>query len=123
MKIHNHNSDLFKLFVEDLKNVKKNSKFNRKFNNKLQYWSYRQVIDKLKSLSQEEGFYLELIDPAYTSQTCSNCGELDKSARNGEVYSCKICKCEMDTDINAAINIYNRGVYNPSTTENKINFL
>ena len=66
---------------EDLKRVKEASKFYRKVNNKLQYWSYRQVIDKLEALSQIEGFKLIKVDPAYTSQTCSNCGAVIKANR------------------------------------------
>lgn len=56
--------------------------------NKLQYWSYRQVLDKLEALSEIEGFKLIKVDPAYTSKTCSNCGTILKSNRNGEFYNC-----------------------------------
>ena len=35
------------IVCEDLKNVKHKSSFYKSVNNKLQYWSYRQVIDKL----------------------------------------------------------------------------
>lgn len=66
---------------EDLKRVKEASKFYRKVNNKLQYWSYKQVIDRLEALSQIEGFKLIKVDPAYTSQTCSNCGAVIKANR------------------------------------------
>ena len=41
----------YDLVCEDLKNVKYKSSFYKSINNKLQYWSYRQVIDKLESLS------------------------------------------------------------------------
>jgi len=72
----------------------------------------------LEKLSEEECFYLKLVNPAYTSQTCSNCGELDKSNRKGEIYKCKGCGLEIDADLNAAINILHRGDYNLSTTKN-----
>ena len=99
---------------ENLRNVKHASKLYKSLNNKLQYWSYRQVLDKLDQLSEIEGFNLIKIDPAYTSQTCSNCGTILKSNRNGEFYNCS-CGLIIDADTNAAINILHRGAYCPST--------
>ena len=87
---------------ENLRNVKHASKLYKSLNNKLQYWSYRQVLDKLDQLSEIEGFNLIKIDPAYTSQTCSNCGTILKSNRNGEFYNCS-CGLIIDADTNAAI--------------------
>ena len=86
--------------------------------NKMQYWSYRNVIDKLDKLSEIEGFNLIKVEPAYTSQICSKCGLIDKSNRKGEIYQCS-CGLLIDADTNAAINILHRGVYNPSTKENQ----
>lgn len=69
------------IVCEDLKRVKHASKLYKSLNNKLQYWSYRQVLDKLEALSELEGFKLIKVDPAYTSQTCSNCGTILKNNR------------------------------------------
>ena len=66
---------------ENLRNVKHASKLYKSLNNKLQYWSYRQVLDKLEALSELEGFKLIKVDPTYTSQTCSNCGTILKNNR------------------------------------------
>jgi len=110
------------LVVEDLKNVKKDTKKNKKlstkFSNKLQYWSYRQVLDKLERFSEENGIHLIKVNPAYTSQTCSSCGIRDKQSRQGEVYRCSKCNLVIDADYNASINILHRGVYSLSTTKN-----
>ena len=94
------------------------SSLYRKFNNKLQYWSYKQVIDKLNKLSQEKGFLFELVEPAYTSQTCSRCGNINKNNRKGQIYQCDSCGCLIDADTNASINILHRGVYSPSNNKN-----
>lgn len=104
------------LFVEDLKNVKHGKSF--KFMNKLQRWSYPKVLNKLENFCEENGILFTKVSPSYTSQICSNCGNLDKDARNGEIYKCKSCGIEIDADINASINILHRGVYNLSTQEN-----
>ena len=104
---------LFK--IEELKGIKVGK--SGKFVNKLQYWSATQVASKLSMLSEEEGFLLMKVDPAYTSQTCSNCGCIDGRSRNGESFKCVKCEVEIDADYNASINISHRGVYNPSTTK------
>ena len=107
------------IVCENLRNVKHASKLYKSLNNKLQYWSYRQVLDKLNSLSEVKGFKLTKIDPAYTSQTCSNCGSIIKSNRNGEFYTCN-CGLTIDADTNAAINILHRGTHSSSTTQNNL---
>ncbi len=43
--------------------------------NKIQRWSYPKVYTKLNLLAEEEGFFIKQVNPAYTSQTCSECGE------------------------------------------------
>jgi putative transposase len=106
------------LIVEDLKNVKYKSKVNHKFMNKLQYWTYSRTLNRLQNIVEERGIKLVKVSPSYTSQQCSNCGDIDKSNRQGEIYQCKSCGMIMDADINAAINILHRGAYSSSTTQN-----
>ena len=82
--------------------------------NKMQYWSYKQVLAKLETRSELEGFKFIKVNPAYSSQTCSSCGSIDKNSRNGEIYHCTICGIEIDADTNASINILRRGIYSSS---------
>lgn len=109
-------SGLSHIFIEDLKDVKKGSKnkINKKFNNKLQRWSYVKCISKLERLSEVVNIKLVKVSPAYTSQTCSNCGSCNKNFRIKESFNCGDCLLNIDADINAAININNRGVYSLS---------
>lgn len=46
------------------------------------------------------------VNPAYTSQNCSNCGTVVKKSLSTRTHSCK-CGFELDRDGNAAINILN----------------
>jgi len=94
------------IVCERLKNVKYASRLYRKTNNKLQYWSYRQVMDKLKSLSELKGFKLIEVEPAYTSQTCSKCGAVVKANRDRRALSLQLwirdrcrhkCSCQHTT--------------------------
>ena len=96
-------SNISTLIVEDLKNVKHESKFSRKFNNKLQYWTYRKVLNKLKLKCEEQGITIVKVSPSYTSQTCSRCKIIDKESRKGERFICKSCGLEIDADYNAAL--------------------
>jgi len=115
--------DVKQVVIEDLKSVKSNSKgkIYKKFNNKLQRWSYIKTIDKITRICEVNGIILVKVSPAYTSQTCSNCGETHKESRLGETYKCVSCLYEIDADYNASININNRGVtYSLSNHDNFI---
>lgn len=111
--------DLQRLVIEDLKNVKHKSILSKKFNNKLQRWSYRQTINKLERLCEENGVLLTKVDPAYTSQTCHQCGVVEKKNRRGELYVCS-CGLDTDADYNAAVNILHRGIYNSSVSKTNL---
>lgn len=107
-------SELKTMVIEDLVNVKYKSELYKKINNKLQRWSYRKTIDKLTRICEVNGIELVKVSPTYTSQTCSNCGHIDKNSRKLEDYHCVSCGYEIDADINASINILNRGIYSSS---------
>jgi transposase len=102
------------LVAEDLKGLKHKSKLSTRFLNRMQYWNYKQVLTKLELRCQEHGIQMVKVSPAYTSQTCSKCGNVDRDSRKGERFMCTACAFELDADINAAINIHNRGAYVPS---------
>jgi putative transposase len=48
------------------------------------------------------------VDPKYTSQVCSRCGQVRKKKLSERWHSCE-CGCELDRDHNAAINILRLG--------------
>jgi putative transposase len=50
------------------------------------------------------------INPAYTSQDCSNCGHRVKKALSTRTHSCPNCKVEICRDTNAALNILQKGM-------------
>lgn len=108
------------IIVEDLVDVKKRkgrkpfkTKKQRETTRKASKWTYRTVMTKLENLCAENGVHLYKVEPAFTSQTCSKCGAVDKDSRDGEIYTCLHCGMEMDADLNAAINIHRLGVMYP----------
>jgi IS605 OrfB family transposase len=112
-------SNVDEVIVENLKFVKHKTKgkIRKSFNNKLQRWIYAQVLRKLEQRCEENGILFTMINPAYTSQTCSKCGISESSSRVGEKFKCISCGFEIDADENAAINILHRGAYSPSTSK------
>lgn len=49
-----------------------------------------------------------------SSKTCSNCGNVKETLLLGErTYKCKVCKTEIDRDLNASINIKQIGIKIP----------
>lgn len=60
---------------------------------------------------EERGGTLIKINPAYTSQTCSACGTIDRGSRESQArFACLHCGHEMNADHNAAINILRQGL-------------
>lgn len=104
-------SELKTIVVENLINVKTGKKY---FNNKIQRWSYIKTIDKINRTCEVNGIGMMKVSPSYTSQTCSCCGHIDKNSRKNENFLCVSCGYESDADINASVNILNRGIYSIS---------
>lgn len=58
-----------------------------------------------------DGVGMILVNPAYTSQTCSQCGYVAKENRESQaVFICKKCSYTANADVNAAKNILKRGL-------------
>lgn len=70
-------------------------------------WSFFQLRSYLEYKAELAGVVLVSVNPAYTSQTCSCCGE--RGVRKGKHFRCPNCGNIMDADYNAARNIAARG--------------
>jgi len=64
----------------------------------------------LTSKAEEASRRLVKVDPRYTSQECSQCGEIVKKALSVCIHSCPYCGLVLDRDVNAAINILNKAI-------------
>lgn len=75
------------LVIGDVRDIRKSIKFGKKANQKLHQWSFGSIRAKLEYKCAKVGINTELINEAYTSQTCPSCGKRHKP-RNRQ-YKCK----------------------------------
>ena len=116
------------LVMEDLNIKCKKTKAKKNANNvKINYNDVAKTLrinnlkNVLERLCKKENFNFAKVNPAYTSQTCSVCGNIDKKNRNHRMFLCTNCHHSDDADINAAKNIKNR-ITNPMLKLNLIRF-
>ena len=65
--------------------------------------SYRQVLTRIQMLSEENRVTFRSINPAYTSQECSQCGHIEEGNRpNRDLFLCKKCGYTANADYNAS---------------------
>lgn len=69
--------------------------------NFLQYLSYK---------AEYAGRVYIAVNPAYTSQDCSNCGHRQPMPLSERTFNCPCCGLSIDRDLNAAKNILARGL-------------
>ena len=60
----------------------------------------------LRSKLEYKAKHVEVVNPAYTSQICHACGNVESENRKTQaVFRCVVCGCEDNADVNAAKNI------------------
>lgn len=88
------------------RNVRQKSGLNRAILDKGWYSFEQMLAYKL----EERGGTLVRINPAYTSQTCSCCGAVDRNSRESQAeFRCTACGHTENADCNAAKNILRAG--------------
>jgi len=97
------------IVVEDLK-VKNMIKFGN-LSKHVSDVSWSEYFNQLEYKSDWYGNSFLRIDPKYTSQTCNDCGSIDKKSRVSQSrYVCTSCGVESNADINASKNILSKGI-------------
>ena len=100
-----HSNDV--IAYEDLriKNLVKNHCLAKSINDAAWY----QFREWIEYFGVKFGKITIAVPPNYTSQNCSNCGEIVKKSLSTRTHQCK-CGCVLDRDENAAINILKKGL-------------
>jgi putative transposase len=111
--LHKITTELVKSYdvivIEDLKtkNLLKNHHLAKSISNQ----AWREFRTMLKYKCDWYGKQLVVVKPNYTSQICSNCGyHSGKKPLDVREWTCPKCGANHDRDINASINILNRGL-------------
>jgi putative transposase len=72
--------------------------------------SWNTFMNVLTGKAEEAGRQAVKVDPKYTSQICSGCGEIVKKGLSVRIHECPHCNLVLDRDVNAAINILQRAL-------------
>ena len=73
--------------------------------------SWDKIIQYTTYKAESAGSIVMLVNPAYTSQECSQCGNMKHDLElSDRTYHCDVCGITIDRDLNAAINIKRRGM-------------
>ncbi|MGL6024080.1 MAG: RNA-guided endonuclease InsQ/TnpB family protein [Cetobacterium sp.] len=109
-KTYNHqlSAEIIKVALKNRCGVIKLEKLTKNgFDSKLlRNWSYFELQTMIQYKAKMNGIEVLFINPAYTSQMCSECGNIDKENRpTQEQFRCTKCGFEANADHNASINI------------------
>ncbi|MDV3276869.1 MAG: RNA-guided endonuclease TnpB family protein [Nitrososphaerales archaeon] len=73
-------------------------------------WPFRQLQQQIAYKAAWAGVQVEFVNPRNTSKECSYCHHVNKKLKITErSWQCPSCGCQLDRDLNAAVNIERRG--------------
>lgn len=97
------------IVIEDLK--VKNMTKNHHLSHSILRQSWSRFREMLEYKCKKYGKTLVVVNPAYTSRICSICGQdTDKKPLSVREWDCPFCNTHHDRDVNAAVNILNKGL-------------
>jgi putative transposase len=92
--------------LEDLTGIRDRVRARRSQRRKLHSWAFHQLGQFVQYKAELAGVPVVFVDPAYTSQTCSDCGHVSRSNRKSQdSFLCVQCSFSANADVNAAVNI------------------
>lgn len=92
-----------KIVLEDLTHIRARIKAGKRMRARLHRWAWRQLQTFIEYKAKACGIAVEYVEPAYTSQTCSSCGELGKRSKHR--FECPHCGLRAHSDLNASRNL------------------
>ncbi|MFD0068446.1 MULTISPECIES: RNA-guided endonuclease InsQ/TnpB family protein, partial [unclassified Streptomyces] len=96
--------------LEELKGIRQRVRLRKPQRVTFHSWAFAQLGDFIVYKTRRAGVPLVYVDPAYTSQTCAECGHVDKRNRvNQGLFICRGCGVVAHADRNASHNIAQRG--------------
>lgn len=97
-------ADVDGIIFENLTHIRENIANGSKF----QQWAYAKFVELVEYKVESTKLFVDMVNPAYTSQRCSHCGFTHEDNRDDKAFKCQSCGYEVNADYNAAKNIANR---------------
>ena len=94
-----------------VENPGRNVAQKRSLNRRILDQGWAEVAGYIRYKARREGIRVIEVYAGGTPKTCSICGHKDKRSRKGKNFQCVSCGYQADADINAALNIGDRGTY------------
>ena len=92
--------------LEELKGIRDRIRFRKPQRNRIGSWGFDQLRQFIAYKAQQAGVLLQIVNPKYTSQMCSQCGHIERGNRSSQArFCCKRCGHQAHADCNAARNI------------------
>ncbi|MFJ7954762.1 RNA-guided endonuclease InsQ/TnpB family protein [Streptomyces sp. NPDC096319] len=96
--------------LEDLTGIRERVRLRKPRRVPLHSWSFRQLGTFVAYKARRAGVPVVYVDPAYTSQECSQCHHVDRRNRPSQaVFACQACGFVEHADLNSSHNIAARG--------------
>lgn len=102
------------LVLENLKNIRQRIRGKKRMRSRLHRWAWYELQQFVEYKAQAQGIKVVYVNPAYTSQTCSQCGCL--GSRQKHRFKCSNCGSYQHSDCNGAINLLKLGESAVSST-------
>jgi putative transposase len=92
-----------KIVMEDLRHLRSRIQAGKRVKARLHRWAFRQLQTFIEYKARAAGIAVEYVNPAFTSQTCSNCGSIGKRIKHR--FVCDQCGLRAHADCNASRNL------------------
>ena len=79
-------------------NKKRGNRRSRRRNRKLGSWAFLQLEQFIRYKAEESGKTVLLVNPSYTSQRCSRCGDIRPQNRHESCFRCHDCNFQLHSD-------------------------
>ncbi len=111
------NQPKFSIFVlEDLSSIRTQRR-GKKMKKWLSSWTFYQLELFLACKSERLGKQVKFVDARYTSQKCSVCKHIARTNRTKSRFHCRNCGHKAQTDVNAAINIWDSYIVSAAASQ------
>jgi IS605 OrfB family transposase len=89
--------------MEDLTHIRTRIRAGKRMRSRLHRWAFRELQSFIEYKARALGIEVVYLDPAYTSQTCADCGGLGSRVKHR--FVCDACGLQAHADLNGSRNL------------------